>query len=120
MVSEKLDFVIRLARVTGAELAEVLRYDVSYISRIRTGKRTPPEMDKILEQSAQFFAKKITTQKQKEIAQKVILGSDDSWPLEEETAAKVILEWFNSPSGLDRADAERVRALPRAKRKSRY
>ena len=120
MVSEKLDFVIRLARVTGAELADVLRYDVSYISRIRTGKRTPPDMDGILEKSAAFLAKKLSTSKQKEIAQKVILRDKRPWPEDVKEAEKVILDWFNGPDEITEEDTELIKGLARAKRKTAY
>ena len=118
MVAQKLDFIIRLARAAGAELAEELKYDASYISRIRNGKRVPPDMDNILEKTAGFISDKITSDEQKTIARKVILRDETEWPEKKEEIQAVILNRFSSPAELVPADYDLIKDIPRAKRKS--
>ena len=118
MVAGKLDFIIRLARSGGAELAEELKYDASYISRIRNGKRIPPDIDTILEKTAGFLAGRITSEEQKRIAKKVVLADAGEWPEDENAIKTAIMNWFRQPGEIDPEDAELVRKLPRAKRKN--
>ena len=117
MVAQKFDFIIKLARAAGAELAEELKYDASYISRIRNGKRTPPDMDSILEQTAGFLSDRITTDGQIEIAREVILRNNGDWPKDKEEVKAVIMNWFKNPSELRASDYDLIKKIPRAKRK---
>ena len=117
MVAQKFDFIIKLARAAGAELAEELKYDASYISRIRNGKRMPPDMDSILEQTAGFLSDRITTAEQKEIARSVILKNNGVWPEKKEEVKAEIMNWFRSPVELKPSDYDLIKRIPRAKRK---
>lgn len=56
--SEKLDFLMKLTTTTNKELADILFFDSSYISKLRRGYRKTKDIV-LIEKISGFFAKKI-------------------------------------------------------------
>lgn len=55
MFSEKLDYLMNLTNTTNSNLANSVSLDPSYISRLRSGARTPVKDALYLESMADFF-----------------------------------------------------------------
>ena len=59
---EKLHFLLSFARVSNARLARELHVDPSYISRFRSGSRTPDAQNPLIDKTAQYMARRIEEQ----------------------------------------------------------
>lgn len=89
----KLDFLMKLTSTQNAALGRALRYDASYISRIRSGKRKLPSKEDFLRPAAAWFAARIREEYQKAAAAGYMrLGRP--WPEDEEAAAALLLAWL--------------------------
>ena len=77
--AEKLDFLMKLTNSQNAALGRALRYDASYISRIRSGKRGLPSEEDFLRPAAAWLAARIREDYQKgAAAERLRLGRP--WP----------------------------------------
>ena len=59
---EKLHLLLGLTRVSNARLARELHVDPSYISRFRSGSRTPDAQNPLIDKTAQYMARRIAEQ----------------------------------------------------------
>ena len=59
---EKLHLLLGLTRVSNARLARELHVDPSYISRFRSGSRTPDTQNPLIDKTAQYMARRIAEQ----------------------------------------------------------
>ena len=93
--SEKLDFLMKLTHTKNTDLAKILKFDASYISRIRGGKRGLPKGHPFIEPVSLYFAKKIQENYQKEavIAE---LALQTQWPEETEEATALLARYFSA------------------------
>jgi len=62
---EKLDFLMRIAAVTNSQLARAASLDNSFISRLRSGARTPSRNENYISLFASFFSRHLTQEYQK-------------------------------------------------------
>lgn len=77
MFSQKLDYLIKLTNTTNSGLAHSVSLDPSYISRLRSGVRTPVKDALYLEAMADFFSKHIKEDYQKkDILEKINIPED--------------------------------------------
>ena len=93
MVSEKLDFLMKLTQTRNSTLGRALNFDPSYIGRIRTGRRGIPRHRPFLEPAAAYFARNLTGSFQRRSAADAVCPGLP-WPDDPEEAAKLILRWF--------------------------
>ena len=93
MFADKLDFLMRLTNTTNTALASVTSFDVSYISRIRSGKRSLPKSLYFIENSSDYFARKIETAGVSDTASDII-NSGAPWPDSISSAAILISSWL--------------------------
>lgn len=63
--SEKLNFLMDITNTTNSALARYVILDASYISRLRNGKRQPPNNAAIINQMAAYFARNCSEEYQK-------------------------------------------------------
>ena len=94
-VNEKLQFLMLLTNTTNTRLAQAVHFDVSYISRIKTGKRSVPQNKEFLENVSEFFAEEIKDERAKETASAVI-GSGKGWPGDKDRRKQRILSWLQN------------------------
>ena len=97
--AEKLDYLMKLTGLQNAALGRAVSYDASYISRIRSGKRSLPSGQGFLDRTAALLASRIREDYQKE-AVAGQLGLDGPWP-EEKEAAALLADWLAGESFRD-------------------
>lgn len=93
MIIDKLNFLMLLTNTTNGLLADAVCYDVSYISKIRTGKRKVPQVPAFYSAAAVYFASRITELK-KESSASAVLYDSAPWPQDPESAARIISSWL--------------------------
>ena len=93
-VNDKLNFLMILTNMTNNRLAQTVHFDVSYISRIRSGKRAVPRNRDFLETAAELFSEEIRSERARETAS-VLMNSGTEWPEDPKAGAGLILEWLN-------------------------
>ncbi len=98
MMSKKLDYLMKLTNTQNAALGRALRFDASYISRIRNGKRGLPSEQSFIWPAAVFFAERITENYQKEALVKE-LHLNQPYPESRGVAAHLIASWMKSGTG---------------------
>lgn len=95
MLSEKLDFLMKITNISNSTLGKYLSFDPSYISRIRSGKRGLPKHQPFIEPVADFFSRNLKEDYQKTLIKKVICPytplPDDNTKLKE-----LIVEWLKN------------------------
>lgn len=107
---DKIDFLLRLSQTTNRQLASALMVDPSFISRLRSGKRNLPQKTAYNNELGSFFAKKLSTDYQKNALLEVIGNSAlkfsnsieplslaiSDWLLEKETIKSINISQFIS------------------------
>lgn len=90
---EKLDFLMNITKTTNSSLARCASLDASYISRLRTGTRTPAKNENYIRAMSDFFARCCKQPYQKNaLLDKMKAGSD--YPADEKAAAMLIYQWL--------------------------
>ena len=90
---EKLIFLLNLTQVTNRTLARELKVDPSLISRLRTGARGVPKNKEHIKAMSSFFAKRCTTQYQKQ-ALSGMLGIKQALTMKKELLTEVLYYWL--------------------------
>jgi len=90
---EKLDFLMRVTGTENAVFARAMRFDASYISRIRRGQRNCPSDEEFLSAAAAFFAHAIREPYQGSALMGEICPGL-VWPAEEEKGKDLLFSWF--------------------------
>ena len=93
MLSNRLDFLMRVTNTSNSALARAISYDQSYISKIRSGKRKLPRNRDFFEQAAPFFARNLTVDFQRKAVSDALL---DGGPLPEDRRQleKLLSAWL--------------------------
>ncbi len=94
-ISEKVDFLMKLTNTQNAVLGRALRFDASYISRIRNGKRGLPSEQAFVWPAAAFFAEHIVEDYQKNAIVKE-LQLNRPYPGSVEAAKYLLAAWLKS------------------------
>lgn len=92
-IGRKLDFLMRLSGTQNSVLGKALSFDASYVSRIRSGKRTLPRNRNLILPIAAFFAKSINQAGQMEILSRRICP-EKPWPDSVEERTKLLAHWL--------------------------
>lgn len=94
MFAQKLDFIMNLTNSHNIDLARATGLDASAVSRLRTGKRTPPRGRGFYPTMSEYFATRLTDEHQKKtLADAVCPG--EPWPDCSGRAAELIFKWFS-------------------------
>ena len=101
-IFEKIDFLMKITNTSNNALSRHLSYDASYISRIRSGKRSLPRKQPFIEPVSLFFAEHIHEAYQIKLAADYICPGTD-WPENSRTAQKLIYDWLSQPDNVDSA-----------------
>lgn len=112
---DRFDFLMNLTNTRNTELGKALVFDSSYISKIRTGQRKPPQNSDFTEQASGFLAKKLIQGYQLRAASDAICPGE---PLPEDRGelAALICSWLmenpeNDDSGV-RNILQEISAIP--------
>jgi len=97
MLSNKLDFLMRVTSTSNSALARAISYDQSYISKIRSGKRTLPRNRDFFDQAVPYFARNLTTAYQRKAVSDVILGGS-ALPENRKHLENLLKSWLCSDS----------------------
>lgn len=92
-VLERFNIMLLELKVNISDFAHALNYDASYISRIRSGQRTPANISDFAEHVSQYVAKKYNRLEDLEEVARLI-GSDVSLLTSEEECTLQILHWL--------------------------
>lgn len=95
MFAEKLNFLMSIIGISGGELAHAVSLDPSYISRLRSGKRSLPKRQRFLDDIAAYFATKVHTEYQIKLLSEA-MSFEGEWPEEKEAAQHLIYEWLHT------------------------
>ena len=102
--SSKLDLLMNLTGTGNGELSKALNFDISYISRIRTGKRGIPRHQPFVEPAAAYFVDKISDDRIIQDVVAFLISKDTPWPADRETAIRRLADWLS----FDIGDGSRV------------
>ena len=92
-IGRKLDFLMRLSGTQNSVLGKALSFDASYVSRIRSGKRTLPRNRNLIIPIAAFFARSIDQESQTAVLAKRICP-EEPWPDLVEERTKLLARWL--------------------------
>lgn len=95
MFAEKLNFLMSIIGISGGELAHAVSLDPSYISRLRSGKRSLPKGQRFLDDIAAHFAMKVHTEYQTKLLCEA-MGFEGKWPEEQNAAQELIYDWLQT------------------------
>ncbi len=94
MISDRLDFLMKVTNTRNSALGRALSFDPSYISRIRSGKRGLPKNHAFIAPAAAYFARRIEKNYQKSTAAAMLCPGRD-WPDDAAKAEKLIFSWLS-------------------------
>ena len=93
--SQKLDILLREFDINISRLAAFLHYDPSYLSKIRTGKRTPAHQQEFTDKISSYIVENYKEESDRRKAA-LLIGCEEKL-LTETTVYKTLLEtWLNS------------------------
>ncbi len=92
--SEKLNFLLKLTDTSNKQLASALSVDPSLISRMRQGRRMPPQNSAHSVAMGNYFAKKCTTDYQRSALAETIGQNRIKLILKNEVLASILSEWI--------------------------
>ena len=107
MISERLDFLMKVTDTKNSALGRALSFDPSYIGRIRSGKRGLPKHFPFVEPAAAFFARNIKNDYQKKVISEVVLNGQPL-PEDRETLEKLLVSWLNDDGKASSGLVERL------------
>lgn len=90
---EKLDFLMKITETSNSTLGKALSFDASYISRIRTGKRSPSKKNDFLESASLYFADHIKNSYQIQLLSE-LLHIDSEWPEDHGQQQQILYNWL--------------------------
>lgn len=97
IIAKKLDFLMSLTNTSNSQLARELKFDASYISRIRSGKRGIPLHQPFAYPAAAYLATRVNENYQARSLEQA-LGISGEWPADPKEAARILEEWILSDS----------------------
>ncbi|MDO4344527.1 MAG: helix-turn-helix transcriptional regulator [Eubacteriales bacterium] len=90
---EKLDLLLRELDVNVSQMAAFMHYDASYISKIRTGKRTPARPQEFTEQICGYIVKNFSGEKERRNVA-LLIGCEEADLVQRESYLKTLNEWL--------------------------
>ena len=108
---EKIDFLMRVTGTENAVFARTLKFDASYISRIRRGQRRCPSDPEFISAVALFFSHAIREPYQRSaVAERISPGL--VWPETEDEAREILTMWLSGKAP-QASNVERMLAVMR-------
>lgn len=100
-MGRRLDLLLSSLKVRTSEVARVLNFDPSYLSRIRSGKRSPSNIAPITEGVSRFIVRRCTSENERDIAAEIV-GVDAEVLADSACYEAVLRDWlrggvFNAP-----------------------
>ena len=92
-MGRRLDLLLRTLRVRTSEMARVLNFDPSYLSRIRSGKRNPANIGPITEGVSRFIVRRCTSEAERAAVAELI-GTDAAALMNPEKYAGALMDWL--------------------------
>ena len=101
-MGRRLDLLLNTLKIRTSEIARVLNFDPSYLSRIRSGKRSPSNIAPITERVSRFIVRRcISVNERAAVAE--LVGVDVDALADSERYEAELLEWLRG-GVLDRTD----------------
>lgn len=91
----KMNLLFSALSVNTAEISKALRYDSSYVSRIRSGQRRPAKPEEFAEDLAEYIARRYTTESEKKALAALLAVADPQLTSTRDTASR-IAQWLLS------------------------
>ena len=111
--AQKLDRLLRQSDISAAELSRSLSYDPSFLSRIRSGQRTPQDLERFAQDVARFVARRTRDEQQWSILGR-LLGTDAATLDQAESRENALASWLLIDDPVDENPARAfVEALDR-------
>lgn len=92
---EKLSFIMNITNTTNSSLAKNVSLDPSFISRLRTGKRTPSKNANYLKDMAYYLGKQCRTSSQKNAIYNLLGMADSPYKYTLDNLSENIYDWFS-------------------------
>ncbi len=93
-MQEKLDFLMTLTDTRNSVLGKALSFDPSYISRLRSGKRSISRNHDFLHAASDYFARRLRDGERLSRLQQA-MGREDTLPGNQEELSEIIFHWMN-------------------------
>jgi len=95
LFGEKLDFLMKLTNATNSSLAQCVTLDPSYVSRLRSGKRSPGKNEGYIRSMARYFSKRCAEGYHRKALMDALGVGDVQGDLEERT-----FQWLADAGGV--------------------
>ena len=96
-LGQRLDLLLDALKIHTSEVARVLNFDPSYLSRIRSGKRNPANNEAIIDGVSRYIARRCNSEAERAAAAELI-GTDAAALSDAETYRDVLAAWLRSGS----------------------
>lgn len=91
---EKMDFLMYLTKTSNAKLGKISNLDNSFISRLRSGSRSPSKNQNYTPIFAAYFARQIRLNHQRSVLLQMMKMDPSDYPDDDEKAAEIIDDWL--------------------------
>ena len=98
--SQKLDILLREFDVNISKLSAFLHYDPSYLSKLRTGKRTPAHQQEFTDKISSYIAANYKEESDRRKAA-LLIGCEEKQLAESTEYKKALGDWLNSEKAQD-------------------
>ena len=112
-IGERIDLLLGTLHVRTSEVARVLNFDPSYLSRIRSGKRNPANTEPIAEGVSRFLVRRCSSDTERAVVAELI-GVDAEKLNDSETYVTELSAWLRGGSLLHPDHSADVSALLQA------
>lgn len=96
-VGQRLDLLLDVLKIHTSEVARVLNFDPSYLSRIRSGKRNPSNSEPIIDGVSRYVARRCISDPERAAAGELIGAAADSLQ-DAETYRDALAAWLRGGS----------------------
>lgn len=109
-VGRRLDLLLNALKIRTSEVARVLNFDPSYLSRIRSGKRSPSNSGPITEGVSRFIVRRCLSDGERAVVAELI-GADAAALADSERYYEALLDWLRGGSLTNQAHSADVTAI---------
>ncbi len=115
--AEKFNFLMELTNTSNAMLSRALSFDASYISRIRSGKRSLPTKHPFTENVSSYFARNLKDNYKAAAASEICPGMN--WPEDTDEAAALINEYLYAKDDIKSLIGHMAASIAQSEKKER-
>ncbi len=109
-LGQRLDLLLDALKIHTSEVARVLNFDPSYLSRIRSGKRNPANNEPIIDGVSRYIARRCTSESEREAAAGLI-GTDAAALSDGEAYRDALAAWLRSGTPQQALGSADIRSL---------